>query len=560
MSRTNITAWILVTLGASLAACSSSSDNHSTDVSRTLGADGGAGQTSGNSVTSGGASSGATLPDGGVCTDCNCTHSCNPDDPANNGVKDGTETDIDCGGPDRPKCAEGKACVADTDCDVVCGESKTCVAVRSCKAHFGGDTCGIGEVGEMGAMHESCCKSLPVPGFTDAAHPGKQVYLDKYEITAGRIRSWIAQISAVNNGKPDVRRWIQNNRPQIWDPAWDELLPNDAEGDTRIVNRRLLGDPRPEDYGETPGPGVTLPPATDQPRHSGTNYQFGSEIYAYLHGNNCATYKDTYGFPTYYYPPEILARDIKVPRADGKVFDGKPIPAQEALDVKAMNCITNAMLQAFCAWDGGQLATDEVIDYVTGTPPTLGNTSGCGTQYDNHQNLLFLQDGHQGTTAPENMNGTVQEGGRCPKVLLINATFDAGDNLPKPGSFLNVHNYFYPDFGDQNTSDKSWEVSAPGRASFSNFDYSFRGKQVDMVRINPNDEPWMDLAGNLSEAALHTTNGSFTGDFSLKMRGIGYGSARSDLNMATIKGEDKIRIKRPDVKAAYIGGRCMRFK
>jgi c-di-AMP phosphodiesterase-like protein len=44
------------------------------------------------------------------------------------------------------------------------------------------------------------------------------------------------------------------------------------------------------------------------------------------------------------------------------------------------------------------------------------------------------------------------------------------------------------------------------------------------------------------------------------MRGIGYGSARSDLNMATIKGEDKIRIKRPDVKAAYIGGRCMRFK
>jgi len=30
--------------------------------------------------------------------------------------------------------------------------------------------------------------------------------------------------------------------------------------------------------------------------------------------------------------------------------------------------------------------------------------------------------------------------------------------------------------------------------------------------------------------------------------------------MTIIKGEDRIRIQRPEVKAAYIGGRCMRFK
>lgn len=589
MFSKNVTvASILISLGAVVAtvACSSS-DNDATDVNGTNGTSSGANCSgdctgaSGGNVSSGGAvgtsgtsGTGAIGGSSGTsgnpaCTDCTCTNSCNPDDPANNGKKDGTETDIDCGGADRPKCAEGKACAADSDCDVVCSDSKVCVSIPSCKAHFGGDTCGIGEVGDANAKHESCCRSLPVAGYTDAAHPGKQVYLDKYEITAGRIRSWIAQMAAANGGKPDVRGWIQKNRPQIWDPAWDEFLPTDTEGGTKVIARRLLGDPRVEDQNDS-GPGVVGPPATDQPRNMGTNYQFGSETYVDLHGMDCATFKDSYGFPTYYYPPEILSRNNQVSRADGKdaQTNGKPIAAQEALDVKAMNCITNLMLQAFCAWDGGQLATDEVLDYVTATPPSLGNTSGCGTQYDNHDKLLFLTDGKQGTTAPEDFTGTVQDGGRCAKVSLINATFDAGDNLPKPASILNVHNYFYPFFGDANTSDKSWEVSAPGRATFANYDFSFRGKQVDMVRINPNDEPWMDLAGNLSEAALDTTNGAFSGDFALKMRGIGYGSARSDLNVKVQpKGpkpgdvvETKIRIKRPEAKAAYIGGRCMRFK
>jgi cysteine-rich repeat protein len=43
----------------------------------------------------------------------------------------GGETDIDCGGPDCPACADGAACVADADC-----ESGTC----------GGGTCGTGLV------------------------------------------------------------------------------------------------------------------------------------------------------------------------------------------------------------------------------------------------------------------------------------------------------------------------------------------------------------------------------------------------------------------------------
>jgi hypothetical protein len=461
------------------------------------------------------------------------------------GVKDGTETDVDCGGANAPKCAEGQGCLVDSDCDVACSYAHKCVAAPSCATHLGGDTCGIGEVGEPGAKHESCCRSLPVPGYTDPAHPGKKVYLDKYEVTAGRIREFVARLAAANGGNPDVKTWIATHRPQIWDPAWDTFMPTDTEGGTATIARRLLGDPRPEDTGEAVGPGVILPPPTDQVRHMGTNYAFGSEIYVDLHGNNCATYPGSFGFPTYWYPADILKRDGQVARVDGIGMNGVTIPAKDYLDVKAMNCIPNALLAAFCAWDGGQLATDEVLDYVTATPPTLGNVTGCGTQYDDHGELLGNIFDH-----------TVQTGGRCAPVPFINATFDAGDNLPVPGSSLNVHNYHYPDLGGS-TDDKAWEIAAPGRASLAEAVF---GQQADVIRINPGDEPWMDLAGNVSEAALDMNGASFTGLFALKYRGIGYGSARSDLNMLPVKGETVLRLQRPEAKAAYIGGRCMRFK
>jgi hypothetical protein len=55
-----------------------------------------------------------TWPDGGA--DLASTHDLSPAPSCTDGVTDGEETDVDCGGPDCPKCAVGRACQTGTDC------------------------------------------------------------------------------------------------------------------------------------------------------------------------------------------------------------------------------------------------------------------------------------------------------------------------------------------------------------------------------------------------------------------------------------------------------------
>jgi hypothetical protein len=485
--------------------------------------------------------------DGKTCatnTDCltdycpEQTKACQPPR-SDDAVKNGTESDVDCGGASAPKCGEGKSCLADTDCIGACSYKEKCVDMPSCKPHLGGDTCGKGEVHEADAVHESCCRTLPVAGYVDPGHPGKTVYLDKYEITSGRVRAFIADVTAASGGKPNLKDWILAHTPAIWDAAWSKFLPEDYATGTIVVSRLLLGDRR----GYADSPPI---PETDQTLNTGLDFQFNGQLFVYLHGNNCSTHApDAQGFPTFFYPADVLAKTNPPqefpPRADGKTVTGTPIPASEHLEVKSMNCISNALLAAFCHWDGGQLATNEVLDFVTASPPHLGDLAGCGTQI--------------GTEKPPE-SPAAMFGGRCADLPQINATFDAGGQLPVPGHPRNNVNYEFPYFAEDVHHDKAWQVAAPGRGTFA-----AKGEPVDMVRINPADEPWMDLHGNLSEAVLAMKDGTFTGRFGLKYRGVGYQSARSDQNMDRFDDEGGLRrIERPEARSALAGGRCMRFK
>lgn len=398
-------------------------------------------------------------PSGFACTkatDCG-TDYCTPlhvcaEATSNDGLQNGTETDVDCGGvapTNAPRCAEGRTCVADDDCVGACNYAKRCADAPSCRPHMGGDTCGAGEVGEAWAAHESCCRTLKVPGFADATHQGKTVYLDKYEITAGRVRAFVEDITARNGGFVNIKGWLTAAPPPVWNASWTTFLPEDTDSAANVPLR-------------AGGTG-----------NMGSNYVFGSALYVYVHGHNCYQGAGSYGFPTYYYPDAVqTGQNGGQPRAF----------SQDQLDVKAMTCIPNALLQAFCHWDGGQLATYAVLGAVT-KDWTLVSSNPA----------------------------------------VFNQSYDSGSADPAV--------YFYP--ATNSTSDGASRIAPPGRIA------------ADAVRLNPGDEPWMDLNGNLNEVAILGPNG-----FTLLYGGIGQSSARVSANATQY----------PEYKAAYSGGRCMRFR
>jgi len=149
-----------------------------------------------------------------ACTGAKCKSPA-PDDT----LKNGDETDVDCGGAKAPKCATGKACAANSDCaSDGCSYDKTCVEYRSCVAHFGGDTCGVGETGTPGAKHESCCNVVQSQG----------IKVGKFQVTSGRIRAFIDRY------KGDLQGWAKTN-PKNWKAEWNDQLPASADDAIEVM-------------------------------------------------------------------------------------------------------------------------------------------------------------------------------------------------------------------------------------------------------------------------------------------------------------------------------------
>ncbi|CAN5924358.1 hypothetical protein BH11MYX4_BH11MYX4_00450 [soil metagenome] len=226
---------------------------------------------------------------------------------ATDGVKNGDETDVDCGGSSTsaPKCGVDKACAAHSDCGSdACSYAKKCVAVKSCTAHHGGDTCGAGEVD---GGHESCCTTIP----------GSPV--DKYNVTAGRFRTFVER----TNG--NLRGYLQANAPAWWDASWNQYLPTQLDS------------------------------GGDVPDYSGVYQELGPVVHGTAGGANMGCFVDGYGTRTYRLPDAINAR-----MGDQQHY------SQEVLDEKPINCVTAYMVAAFCAWDGGRMPTKAEWDEAWG--------------------------------------------------------------------------------------------------------------------------------------------------------------------------------------------------
>lgn len=91
-----------------------------------------------------------------------------------------------------------------------------------------GDNCGPNGT-------DDCCKSPLVPGgtfnrFNDPAYPAtvSDFRLDKYEVTVGRFRAFLASGHGIQANPPPAGSGAHPKHPETgWDPAWNSELPVD---------------------------------------------------------------------------------------------------------------------------------------------------------------------------------------------------------------------------------------------------------------------------------------------------------------------------------------------
>ncbi len=262
-----------------------------------------------------------------VCTDEKKCTAATYDD----GIKNGPETDVDCGGPNAPqKCAAGLSCIEHSDCESNgCAFDKKCAIGASCTQLEGGQTCGPND---GLTKQKDCCERATVGDYT----------IDKYLITAGRMRAFLTR----HNGK--IRDWAATLPANVWNQAWTPNLPNSIDG--------------------TPGDG------------NNANTQLGP----FWGKRSCET-----GYHT--------GHTFWTPTAYG---DTKDFP-QNVLDTKALNCVPWWLMKALCVFDGGHLLNEaELRAAYTNSNTTAYPWGARGTYTTSTQNPYAVQRWDYATPNP----------------------------------------------------------------------------------------------------------------------------------------------------------------
>ncbi len=357
------------------------------------------------------------------------------------GLKNGTETDVDCGGgapTNAPKCAIGLGCAANADCS-----SDGCSAAlgnkcspKSCATAetAGIKTCGGIETGQAGAAaaQESCCKSLVLPTRNTRR-------LDKYEITSGRFRAFLTSVG------PNVRAWVTayaaaNPGSQLASLASTPI----TDGTTTPPTASTL---------------ATLYPNADRFVAHSLTAHMTSDIDNYNGIRGCYNGDGSYSANTYWNDAVHMADFGLPPRSLPRAVS----------DEKPLNCAMPIMFAAFCAWDGGELAL--LADFQDAWGATT-YPWGAADIYRPKYNWC---------------NGPYRNGNFTCQCSVLNPnrpascqgqTFDA---IGESGVF-----YEWPRNTDR-SKDNEPLIAAPGRMV------------DDATALKAGGESWMDLAGNLAE-------------------------------------------------------------
>ncbi len=341
-------------------------------------------------------------------------------------------------GAGGPLCEDDEACATGADCmSGFCSpKSRTCVSGSSCAIGAGDsvagiETCGAGET-TAAPLHQSCCRSLPLP-----ATPGRR--LDKYELTAGRMRRFVSSVTA-QYGTTNIRRWVYeygaaNPDSQLgymttYYPSVVDILPNSSLSSAKPPLAVHLG-------------------------------AFPVDPMNALDG--CYVGTGGYGHATYHQATNVLS--------------GYGIPArkfsQATLDEKPMNCAMTLMYMAFCAWDGGELAAATDYREVWGRNLQRVGTTNVFIPWENVLSVgdFSWRNGQNGT-----FNCLVDWPGCVPY------SANPADPVQQifyryPTRYAAGGNIYLPD-------DTTPLFPAPGRF------------QLDATRItSANGESWMDIGG-----------------------------------------------------------------
>ncbi len=256
------------------------------------------------------------------------------------GLKNGSEVGVDCGGPACPGCGPGEPCITGADCaSGGCNYMNVCAGSRSCTAHYGGDTCGLGGAGGVGPeAWEDCCVKEPITAA------GAAVMLDKYQVTAGRMRVFLESVGY------DVRGFVQSARAAaaipplpgvagrtVLDPAWDMYLPVSFAGNSNPGE--LAGCAQRDFVG-----GACLPGTAQTGIYTAVSRHLGGFIFQQNAQTSTGCYVGSPGTHSFRFPA-------------GQQDGDPPEHSQDVYDTKPMQCIDYLVAQAFCVWDGGRLET-----------------------------------------------------------------------------------------------------------------------------------------------------------------------------------------------------------
>lgn len=338
----------------------------------------------------------------------------------------------------------GAGCNKDDECNSkVCAVGHKCVLAPSCRGSKNGATPGVDTCGKAEPGDESCCTSLTLPKT-------KTRSLDKFEITSGRIRAFIGALPGQNLQKFAKDFAKANPTSELGKiakdfPGYLDALPTTATG------------------GDT----------TQLPIFLGAFPQDAINRY-----DGCYVSPGGFGAATYWQPPAVL-KPYGI--GYGDPGDGTRKYPASVLDTKSANCMPPVLLATFCAWDGGELARTsdywEVWGHTQETLPAneFGESGGKFTK----PWAAILEPGE--------FNWRNGHGVKCPIPGWPGCDPAASDDNP-PATFFS-----FPKGGNP-ADDDAPQIGAPGRFP----------KDVTAVK-SPDGAGWMDLGGNLLEAAYPNT-------------------------------------------------------